>query len=318
MFNKLITKSLKILLISQSKIDAKFIEKALSQPASVSCAVVSEVTLNASLRTISELEFDVAMLDMSVPDSNGIDAMRAINNIAPKLPIILLAEHGDEELAMSAIEYGAQDYLLKEQMDIQNIRRSIQFAIQRKRFELMLILQANSDSLTGLANRTIFEMRVDAAIERSKRSGEMLGILFMDLNRFKFVNDNFGHNYGDKLLQEVSNRMKNSVRPYDGLSRFGGDEFALLVDDIKHLDNCAKIAHKIITQLAKPFFISGHKFEIGVSIGIAVCNGEDNLSRAELIKYADDAMYAAKKTGKSEYKFYEFTSNQEKVLANMA
>ena len=317
MNSMLSSKSINVLLIEDSREDAVLIEKALSQTSVIACSVVKAVTINSALGIIAESEFDIVLLDISLPDTSGMEGLEAIHTLAPKLPVIVLTEYADEELVLAAIEKGAQDYMLKDQVNVQAIKRSIQFAIQRKRFEQMLVMQANVDILTGLSNRTLFEIHLENAILKSKRSNDMLGILFIDLNRFKSVNDNYGHSFGDKLLQESARRMKISIRPYDGLSRFGGDEFALLVDDIKDPRDCAKIAQKIINQLAKPFLIGGHMFEIGVSIGIITCLPEENLSREKLMTRVDEAMYRVKKTGKSDYRFYEPASDsRQELLAN--
>ena len=308
---KLMPNSINVLLVEDSKGDAILIEKALSQTAMITCSIIKTVTINAALHILAESEFDVVLLDLSLPDATGTEGVQAVHNFAPKLPIIVITGYADEELALATIQHGAQDYMLKEQMNVQNIKQSIQFAIQRKRSELALVNQANMDMLTGLANRSLFEIRLDNSLQRCKRSGDMLGILFIDLNRFKLVNDNYGHNLGDRVLQEAARRMKVSVRPYDGLSRFGGDEFVMLIDDIKGPADCAKIAQKIIAQITKPFMISGHKFEIGVSVGIVTSHSEDNFTGEDLIRYADEAMYHAKRTGKSEYRFYEHATGQK-------
>ncbi len=305
---------LKILLVEDSKTDAILIEKTLAQALPNGYRVSHEENIASALRTVGENEFDVILLDLSLPDAFEFNGLLSIQNMAPTLPVIILTAHADEELALKAVEYGAQDYLFKDKANGHLIKRAMQYAIQRKQFEGVLITRANFDPLTTLANRMLFESRLDMAIVRRKRTGDGIGILFLDLDRFKEVNDNYGHAAGDSLLQQVGGRLKQLVRPYDTVARFGGDEFALLIEGIKQPADCATIAQKIIQKLAEPFIHANKQTEIGVSIGIATCLTEETLARDELVRHADKAMYAAKRVSNSDYQFYT-DELQTQVLA---
>ena len=164
----------------------------------------------------------MVLLDRSLPDVSEFSGLLNIQTMAPQLPIIFLTAYSDETTALRAVEHGAQDYLFKDKVDGHTIKRAIQFAIHRKQFESILITQANFDALTGLANRTLFESRLDMALARIKRNKTGIAIFFMDLDRFKQVNDTYGHGAGDTLLKEVAERLKKSVRPYDTAARVRG------------------------------------------------------------------------------------------------
>ncbi len=165
---------------------------------------------------------------------------------------------------------------------------------------------AHIDSLTKIPNRLRFEKALKERIAHSKRHSHTLGLLFLDLDKFKSVNDSFGHQVGDKLLYDASRRIENCLREDDFLARLGGDEFAIILEEIKDTNDAGVVSDKIIHNFSKPFLIDDHKFTIGASIGIA-CYPEAAMNSSGLIKKADTAMYAAKKKGGNCYQY----SNKE-------
>lgn len=286
--------SLNILLVEDSVGDALLAKKALQSAISSGLTLRVVDTLETALRTLDDQSFDVILLDLSLPDSSGFEGLISLQNLAPKLPIIILTAYADENVALQAVRFGAQDYLFKDKLDGYTIKRAIQFAVQRKRFEEILIQRANFDPLTGLVNRSLFENRLDIAVARQMRSHLGVGVFLLDLDRFKQVNDTLGHAAGDVLLQQVATRLKASVRPYDTVARFGGDEFALLIDGIQQLSDCTAIAEKITQLISAPFELGEQHVEIGISIGIATNLADPTLTRRMMMKTADEAMYAAK------------------------
>lgn len=295
---------LRILLIEDSKGDTMLIEKALHASMFAEHMLTKCVTLEEALKILSAHEFDVALLDRSLPDVEGFSGLHSIQNMAPQLPIVFLTAYKDEAVAFGAIEQGAQDYLYKDNLDGHIIRRAVQYAILRKQFEGVLIMRANFDMLTGLANRMLFESRLDMALAKMKRQPGNLALLFLDLDRFKQVNDTLGHAAGDKLLQEVGRRLKASLRPYDTAARFGGDEFAILLEGIPEMQHAGVVAEKMIQQLSAPFEIAGSAVDIGVSIGISTCATGQGSDGETLMNRADAAMYEAKTDPASAYRYY--------------
>ncbi len=174
---------------------------------------------------------------------------------------------------------------------------------ERKQAEASIAFQAYHDLLTGLPNRALFKDRLGQAIVHAKRHGQTLAALFLDLDRFKMVNDTLGHLVGDGLLQAIAQRLRGSLREGDTLSRIGGDEFMLLLPQIRNRDNAASIARKILASLKQPFQVEGHEIFVGISIGIAVFP-DDGDSIETLVKHADIAMYHAKDSGRNDYKFF--------------
>ena len=159
------------------------------------------------------------------------------------------------------------------------------------------------DALTDLPNRALLNERIVFAIGHAERYGEQFGVLFLDLDNFKDINDTLGHAVGDQLLQEIGRRLSACVRNYDTVARMGGDEFVILVSDIKSVEDLASLASHIVRQFELPFQVSGTDFFVTMSVGVASYPDDSN-NAIDLLKYADSAMYVAKKNGGNNYQFY--------------
>ena len=174
---------------------------------------------------------------------------------------------------------------------------------RRKKAEKLITYQAYHDLLTKLPNRAMLRDRLDLAIKQAERTGETLIVMFLDLDRFKLINDSFGHVVGDQLLVEVAARLKAEIRTGDTLARLGGDEFMLLLPQPTTREQAESVAQKLIACLQQPFYLRGKEVYINVSIGISVFP-VDSKDINTLIKNADMAMYEVKSAGKNGYTFY--------------
>ncbi|MCJ8301067.1 MAG: diguanylate cyclase, partial [Pseudomonadales bacterium] len=170
--------------------------------------------------------------------------------------------------------------------------------------ERELVQLANFDHLTGLNNRTFFNSYQKALLKQAKRNKRPIATLFLDLDHFKEINDTWGHDTGDKLLKSVAHRLLACTREGDLVARLGGDEFAILLIDIKHPDQAAIVAQKLLDSFAKPHQLEGHEIFSGCSVGIA-CYPECGSNPEEMNKAADAAMYQAKRQGRNRYCFYD-------------
>ncbi|QCF25315.1 putative bifunctional diguanylate cyclase/phosphodiesterase [Hydrocarboniclastica marina] len=179
---------------------------------------------------------------------------------------------------------------------------------ERKEAEAFITFQAYHDLLTRLPNRALFKDRLTLAITQAKRSKQKLAVMFLDLDRFKVVNDTLGHAMGDRLLQAVAQRLESCLRRGDTLSRFGGDEFTLLLPAIAGEEDASLIANKLIEALKAPFKLGDHEVFVGISIGIAMFPTAGK-TLEDLIQHADVAMYHVKGRGKDDFQFYVDTMN---------
>ena len=184
----------------------------------------------------------------------------------------------------------------------------------RKREVQELYDLATHDALTGLANRSFFSERFRHAIVRAKRARQLVGLLFLDLDDFKPVNDALGHKCGDKLLQTVARRLQRSVREEDTIARLGGDEFAVILEHLSKPRDAAASAKKLLRALARPYLLEGHRARITVSIGITVYP-LDGDKVDTLLSRADGAMYRAKTERRNGYRFWTDPARLERAAA---
>jgi len=183
---------------------------------------------------------------------------------------------------------------------------------EMRRFGRELARMALHDSLTGLPNRNLFRDRLDHALDRAERGGHRVAILFLDLDGFKAVNDTFGHPAGDLLLSAVARRLRSCFRDEDTVARFGGDEFAGLLDDLESVDEALVAADRVVAAFEEPFEVRGHRIDVAASIGIA-CELPGEVSGDDLLRYSDVAMYRAKERPGTRY--HVFTAGRDALAA---
>jgi diguanylate cyclase (GGDEF)-like protein/PAS domain S-box-containing protein len=191
---------------------------------------------------------------------------------------------------------------------IGRIAGTIEDITERQELHDRLEYQAHYDALTGLPNRVLCYDRLKQALAQAQRRRATVGVLFLDLDRFKIVNDTLGHSCGDRLLREVSERLAKCVRAADTIGRLSGDEFAVILSEIARAEDAASVAQKINETLAEPFLLDGHEVFVTSSIGIAAHPGDGDSADA-LLKNADAAMFTAKNLGRNGYQFYTAAMN---------
>jgi diguanylate cyclase (GGDEF)-like protein/PAS domain S-box-containing protein len=176
---------------------------------------------------------------------------------------------------------------------------------ERKAFEEQLAHQAFHDPVTNLPNRALFVERVRHAISRARRENGELGVIFLDIDDFKTINDSLGHGAGDTALIDVAKRLSASIRSSDTAARFGGDEFVVLLEDLDGTETAVEVAERILEDLRQPLMVAGKELALRGSIGISILEGASSASADELIRDADAAMYIAKRDGKGGYRLFE-------------
>lgn len=282
---------------------------------------------------------DCVLLDYELPDKNALEVMSAIQE-GPTLliPIIIFTSHDIENLDLELLEVGATDFISKQDVTPELLKRTILRAIVRLKYgvsqyfyrkseqleheksaiekatseEKQKLREANRqlkflamhDSLTGLANRVMLVEHMTRIISSAKRNSREFYILFIDLDRFKNVNDSLGHGRGDILLLEVVCRIRNIIRTEDLMSRVGGDEFILVLDGCSNEENALNVSKKINEAVARKYTIEENEIYISASIGIAKYPNDGTCPNA-LLEKADSAMYAAKRCGKNTSRLYQ-------------
>lgn len=427
----------RVLLVEDNPGDALLLERNLADSHLATFELRSANRLHDGLKLLETESFDIGIFDLSLPDSppEQLDFLLAAHRIAPRLPIIVLTGQNDLELATEAVRKGAQDYLVKGQVDPGLLTRAIRYAIERqtaeealrlseeryalammgandgvwdwnlhedrffasprwrsivgldadapidcvqhwmdlvhvedrerllrtleahlegktehfeaeyriehsdgnyrwvssrglaireddetaphrmagsltditdrKRTEDQLLHAALHDSLTGLPNRALFLDRLEHAIARHDRYPETtFAVLFLDLDRFKNVNDSLGHAVGDRLLVSIGRRLESLLRPSDRVARLGGDEFAILADDLDQVSDATRVADRLLRELAIPYDIEGHEIYASASVGITT-SGAGYSSAHDMLRDADNAMYRAKSLGKARYQLFD-------------
>jgi diguanylate cyclase (GGDEF)-like protein/PAS domain S-box-containing protein len=432
----------KILLIESAPAAADKIRAALDVAGSSSFEVEWVRQLSEGLERLSKKGIDAVLLELSLPDNQGLDTFDKLFAAAPDIPILVLG-NGNEALAKEAVGRGAQDYLLAGHIDSYSLPRALHNAIERKAVEDALFVEkeravvtlnsigdavlctdisgnvtylnlvaetmtgwpreeaigkplaevfriidsitrmtardplemaveqnktvgltvncvlirrdgfesaiedsaapihdragritgavivfhdvtaaramsvqmthsAQHDVVTNLPNRLLLNDRIAQSIASGRRWNRPLALIFLDLDRFKYINDSLGHAIGDKLLQSVSKRLLASVRASDTVSRQGGDEFVILLSEITYPEDAATSAKKILLSLSAPHSIGGHDLQVNASIGISVYP-EDGENAETLIKNADMAMYHAKESGRNNFQFFKEEMNLKAV-----
>ena len=265
---------------------------------------------------------DVVLLDVLMPEMDGFQACQAIRALShgEHTPILMMTGLDDIESIDHAFEVGATDfitkplnyailghrvrYLLRTMQAFENVRKS------KKEIHHL----AFYDALTNLPNRRLFGDRLQQAVEAARRNDHLMGILFIDIDNFKRINDSFGHSVGDKLLRTVAAQLVACLRRCDSVgrevdedqvsvSRLGGDEFTVLLTHLEKAEDAARVAKRIIEAVSVPFLLGDEEVVVTPSIGISVFP-YDGDGAEDLIKNADTAMFHAKEQGKNNYQFY--------------
>jgi diguanylate cyclase (GGDEF)-like protein/PAS domain S-box-containing protein len=410
---------MRVLLVEDNPGDARLLEFMLME-ALPDYTLAKATSLKEAIASIRAQEFDLILLDLSLPDSESKRTFWQVYAEAPAVAIVVMTGLDDEAFASELVQAGAQDFLVKGSVDARWLSRAMRYAIERKRAEERLRLAAqvfestmegivitdarnqvvsvnpafcamtgfdseevvgqhrniiwgdaleavplsqdgsngwrgesflrrksgerfpvwmsitdvlgltrevshrvivfaeitalkqtearlhflaNHDPLTGLPNRLMFNERLQQALASAQRTGDHVGVLFVDLDRFKNVNDTLGHTIGDKLLQQVAARIGACVRGTDTVARLGGDEFALILTNVQNDEDAQVVAQKVLDALRPAFEVESHEIYITASIGIACCPPAGEMAET-LLQRADVAMYSAKSVGKDTFRQY--------------
>ena len=258
---------------------------------------------------------DLILMDAVMPEMDGFDACQSIRDIphGADIPVLMITGLEDEESIVRAFASGATDYISKP-INFSVMRQRVARLIKANKAEKHVKRLAYHDPLTNLPNRVNLMKHLPLVVEQAATENYKFAILFLDLDRFKMINDTMGHNVGDLLLKAVADRIRNCVRDQDFIARLGGDEFTIVLEKIKGSETAGKVAEKICESLSQPFVFMRKKMFVTTSIGISIFpdNGGDV---TDLIKHADSAMFKAKEK-RNDYCFYQ-TGMEAKIAERL-
>jgi diguanylate cyclase (GGDEF)-like protein len=241
---------------------------------------------------------------LDLHEEPALDTLAQLSEASPTTPIVVVADGDDAEFGIAAVRAGAQDYLVRSELSAPRLARAVTYAVERKRSESALALQALHDPLTALPNRALFVDRLRGALDRSRRTGGPVVVLFLDVDGFKQINDTLGHGAGDRLLMVLAERFQAMLRPMDTVARFGGDEFTFLFEGLDSEEEAALVAQRITQSAGVPLTLSGQQRTVSISIGVyIVTDPEEEID--DVIRQADTAMYRAKESGGARFEVFE-------------
>ena len=309
-------KTLRVLLVEDNAGDARLLREMFGKESPNSFEMTHVMNMRDAVIHLAKGGVDIVLLDLGLPDTYGLETVQQAHAAAPGVPLIVLTGLDDEALAAEAMKAGAQDYLIKGQVENRALPRALRHAIDRHRIQVETTYLAQHDAVTNLPNRLVLNDRISQAISLARRRKTATAVVFLDLDRFKYINDSLGHAIGDGLLQSISVRLVASVRDSDTVTRQGGDEFVILLTEIANSQDAAKSAKRILLSLTAPHVIGGHELHIDGSIGISVypVDGED---AETLVQNAETAMYHAKETGRNNFQYFTAEMNA-KVVARQS
>jgi diguanylate cyclase (GGDEF)-like protein len=285
---------IKKLLIEDNPGDVRMIREMLLEIERLPFETESIVKLSEGLKRLSEVKFDALLLDLGLPDSNGMETLVKVISQYPELPVIVLTGLADEQAGVRAVHQGAQDYLTKGEINSDLLIRSIRYAIERKRLLTEMRNLSLRDHLTGLFNRRGFFALAEQRFKVARRENTRLLFIIADLDGLKAINDTYGHELGDHAITDAADILKDTFRESDIIGRIGGDEFAIVV-----AENMPESAETVTARIRNKIdaFMKEHvrHYQLSISIGIAHCDPASSCSIDEMLANADELMYQQKK-----------------------
>ncbi len=334
----------KILLVEDNPGDARLMRELLAGAQgrySAEFALISVDRLAAALEHLRHDTFEVILLDLTLPDSQGLETLDVMVQTAPQTPVVVLTGLDDEQIAVRAVQAGAQDYLVKGRIDGDLVVRALRYAVERKRAEEKIYLMLNEkerlvkelsyanteleksqailrdlairDELTRLYNRREMDFIIQEEMQRCRRYNRSLSLVMLDIDHFKEVNDEFGHPGGDQVLRSFGFLLKDNLRATDRPIRYGGEEFGIVLPE-QDGDEAMKTAERLRQIVAEHSFALDKSIEerltihLTISLGVSVFPVDAN-SKEELISHADQALYHAKRMGRNCAALFSQTEN---------
>ena len=284
---------IRVLLVEESFSDEVNLDSVLEQVQKSGIILERAGGLNQALERLSQGGIDLLMLDLDLPDGGDIGTFERAYAFAPHVPIIVLTRVEDQDMALSLVKAGAQDYLVKGEGSPELVLRSIRYAVERHRLASALRSLSLIDDLTGLYNRRGFSELGEQQLRVARRTGRAVLLVFMDVDDLKRINDRLGHQVGDQALSRVADLLRETFRQSDIIARIGGDEFAVMALEASE-DNQHQLIQRLRERLAEVNDSVGVPYELSVSVGAARFASEGTERLQDLLAKVDEAMYQEK------------------------
>ena len=291
--------SIRVLLIEDSDIDAMFVSRLLKSNPKVNFEIDHASTLADALVLLRAIEYDATLVDLHLPDAVELEAFEQIRALDARIPIVVFTGSDDENLALRAIESGAQDVMSKGHVTGQMLFRAVRFAIARQLKVMGFKADADTDPLTGMPNRRHLESQFVELHAQAQENGDPITLALFDVDHFKLVNDDYGHFIGDAVLKEIADLFSGSIEPGMLASRFGGEEFALLMPG-SDIEIAAGIVEGILDKLADtPMKLDDLTITVTASAGLIAVEDDESWGAAYIA--CDEALYEAKTSGRNRF-----------------
>lgn len=287
-------KPMRILLVEDNPIDARVVDAVLTSTGGGEFLLEHVKSLTAALERLAGDPLDVILLDLSLPDANGLESVRRVRAEAPEVAMVVLTGRDDQSIALQAVQHGAQDYLIKTQVEGGLLVRSLRYALERQRLVAQIRMLSLTDELTGLRNRRGFFTLVEQQMRLAGRREEGMVLLLADLDDMKSINDHFGHAEGDQALSDTADVLRHTFRSSDIIGRMGGDEFAVLA--IGADPACATLMiERCQRNLDRMNANESRSYLLRMSVGAEFIPPDDDRPLDEVLRFADAAMYERKR-----------------------
>ena len=290
---------IKVLLVESSLGDARLLRRMLEwAPRDLRIEVRHCLDVASCCEALEEEWGDIILLDLDVPESQGLDTFRGVSRRAPGIPIVILTGMDDESLAIAALKEGAEDYLSKSRLDSRMLVRTIRYALERYELRRQTEFLATHDSLTMLYNRHYFNETIEKEIARSSRYNHAIGFLMIDVNGLKTINDAHGHQAGDEALRCVARFLREQLRTVDIVIRYGGDEFLAILPET---DQAVETVAERLCAAKLECVWSGKTLDppVTLSVGFSVWTPESGTSIDAILAAADAKLYESKPSRRS-------------------
>ena len=306
---------IRILVLEHSDEDFQALNRILADHAQIQFSRAKSI--EESFQVLAQRQFDIILLEYLLPDGNGVDFLQRLSSEGLDIPVVVVTGHGDEMTAATIIQMGAFDYLTKDRINDESISRTIANTLEKARFKRelrvaqeKLVEMSTKDELTGLYNHRYFREALAREVSRARRYQTDLVLCMFDLDRFKGVNDTFGHLAGDMVLSEVGAMLKKSVRESDLVCRYGGEELVAILPNTgpeKAYIVCERFRQTVAQH---DFLFDQARIRVTISAGIASYDGTADQSPTELLNLTDQALYQAKEMGRDRVVEYSQTVKQ--------